>query len=145
MKGQISWESDMPKFSGQCMCGDNKFEGEGEPMFIGNCHCEDCRKSSGAAYSTFVFLNKEDMKMTGKTSTYQHKADSGNILTKHFCPRCGSPMYTENEIRPTMIGLRAGVINEQENIKPTMNVFTSNKIDSTPLDPDLAAFDKMPG
>ena len=52
------------------------------------------------------------MKMRGKTSTFDHKADRGNTLTKHFCPRCGSPMYTENEIRPTMIGLRAGVINE---------------------------------
>lgn len=135
----------MPKFTGSCMCGNVKFEADGDPVFSGNCHCEDCRKTSGAAYSTFVFMNKEDVKLTGKVSSYDHKADSGNVLTKHFCGNCGCPMYTENEVRPTMVGLRAGVINEHETVKPTVNVFTGNKIASTPLDPKLAAFEKMPG
>jgi len=135
----------MPKFSGSCMCGNIKFEADGDPTFSGNCHCEDCRKSSGAAYSTFVFMNKEDVKLTGKTSSYQHTADSGNVLTKHFCGQCGSPSYTENELRPTMIGIRAGIIAEHDVVKPGANVYAGNKIESTPLDPDIPAFDKMPG
>lgn len=135
----------MAKFTGSCMCGNVQFHAEGDPMFMANCHCEDCRKSSGAAYSTFVFMNKEDVDMTGKTSSFDHKADSGNTLTKHFCGNCGCPTYVENEVRPTVVGLRAGIINEHDAVEPTMNVYTSSKIASTPLDPKLTSFEKLPG
>ena len=135
----------MPKLTGQCLCGDVRFEADGEPSIMANCHCKDCQQASGSPYATLVFMEKENVKVTGKVATFDHKVESGSELTKHFCPRCGSQMFASNSARPTSIGLRGGSINEQELVKPMFNVYTSSKIDSTPLNPDLPAFDKMPG
>lgn len=134
----------MTKLTGQCLCGDVKFEADGEPSIMANCHCTDCRITSGTAYATLVFIEKEDVKITGKTSTFDHKVDSGNVLTKHFCPRCGSQMFGENAARPTSIGLRGGTINEQELVKPAFNVFAGSKMDATILDENIPAFEGMP-
>ena len=135
----------MTKLTGQCLCGNVKFEADGEPSIVANCHCTDCQQASGSPYATLIFMEREDVKVTGKVSTFSHKVSSGNELTKHFCPTCGSQMFASNEARPTSIGLRGGTVNEKEHVKPQFNVYTSSKIDSTPLDPDLPAFDKMPG
>jgi hypothetical protein len=135
----------MTKFTGQCLCGDVKFEADGEPAVMAQCHCTDCQISSGSGYASLAFMAKQDVKITGRTGTFEHSVDNGNVLTKHFCARCGSQMFGENSARPTMIGLRAGTINEQESFKPQFNLFTSSKMDATQLDPDIPAFEKMPG
>ena len=30
-------------FQGRCLCGEVRFEVEGDPQLAGLCHCEDCR------------------------------------------------------------------------------------------------------
>ena len=135
----------MTEFSGSCMCGNISFKANGEPAFMANCHCTDCRKATGAAYASFVFMKTGDVKMTGTAGSYQHTVESGNTLTKYFCHDCGSPTHTGNSARPGLVGLRAGVINEQEIVKPQVNVYAGSKMDSTPLDPNIPAPEKMPG
>jgi len=135
----------MTKFTGNCMCGQLSFVAEGEPAMQANCHCEDCRKTSGAAYSTFVFMMTDNVDISGTANTFNHTADSGAVLTKHFCGECGSPFASTHEARHGMIGIRAGIINEHDIVKPQANVFASGKLDCTILDPDIPAFDKMPG
>jgi len=112
---------------------------------MGNCHCKDCQKITGAAYATMVFLKDDEIKVTGTTKRFQHPADSGNVLTKDFCPKCGSQMFGGNQARPGLMLIRAGVINEQEHVKPQFNVFASGKMDCITLDSNIPAFDKMPG
>ncbi|MGB0907989.1 MAG: GFA family protein [Maricaulaceae bacterium] len=135
----------MAKFTGSCLCGSVSFKADGEPMFTGNCHCEDCRKATGASYATIVFMGQSDVEMSGDLSTFDHTADSGTVLTKSFCGKCGGTVATQNSARAGMIGLMAGVINEHDIVKPGMNVYAGNKLACTPLDEKIPAFDKMPG
>ena len=110
-----------------------------------NFHCTDCRQSSGSAFATLVFMKKDDLDIRGDVKTFDHIVDSGNTLTKTFCPNCGSQLFTSNEVRPASIGIRAGTLNEHEEVKPQFNVFAGSKMACTHLDPDIPAFDKMPG
>jgi len=57
----------MPKLTGQCLCGDVRFEANGEVSMQGNCHCSDCKQITGATFATLVFMNKTDVKITGET------------------------------------------------------------------------------
>jgi len=134
----------MVTFSGKCLCGSVSYESDSEPAFTANCHCADCRAATGAAYSTISFFQAGDLKIEGETKTYGHIADSGNKMTKHFCPNCGSQLFGENSAREGVIGIRAGTIDQTELVKPARNVYVSSKIPSTPLDPDLPASEKMP-
>lgn len=135
----------MTRLTGQCLCGDVKFAADGEVTFQANCHCSDCRQATGATFATLLFMQRADVTISGETSSYSHKVDSGNVLHKHFCPRCGSQVYGTSKNSPDMIALRAGCINEQEEVKPQVNVFAGSKMDCTIMDPDLPAPERMPG
>jgi len=135
----------MTKLTGQCLCAKVKFSADGDVIMQANCHCTDCRQSSGSAFATLVFMSKDDLNIQGEVKTFDHVVDSGNTLTKTFCPNRGSQLFTANEARPTAIGIRAGTLNEHKEVKPQFNVFASSKMSCTHLDPEIPAFDKMPG
>ena len=135
----------MTKLTGQCLCGDISFEADGEIPVMAKCHCTACRQSTGSAYAALMFMKQDDVKITGTPKTFQHKADSGNLMTKHFCSNCGTPMFTQNSSREGMLGLRAGLINEHEEFVPKANVYTSSKMEATVLEDGIPAFEKMPG
>ncbi len=76
--------------SGQCLCGEVRFEVAGafENFFL--CHCSRCRKDSGSAHSANLFsstaqliwLSREDAITTLQLPDTDH--------VKNFCARCGS-------------------------------------------------------
>jgi len=133
----------MTKLTGQCLCGAVTYEADGDIMFQGNCHCSDCRQSSGSPFATLVFMAKDSVKITGETKSFSHEVDSGNTLTKQFCPNCGSQMFSGNSANPAL-GIKAGTINEGEHVKPQFNVYAGSKMDCTILDEAIPAFEKMP-
>ncbi len=135
----------MTKLTGRCLCGDVTFVADGDIAMQGNCHCTDCRQSSGAAFATLVFMNVADVDVSGEVKAFDHVVDSGNTLTKTFCPKCGSQLFTSNKARPDSIGIRAGTLNEHEEVKPQFNVYAKSKMSCTHLDPNIPAFDGMPG
>ena len=134
----------MTQLTGNCLCGKVSFKAEGTPKFIANCHCTDCQQVSGSPFATLVFMEEKEVEITGATKDFGHAVDSGNVLTKQFCPNCGSQMFTSNSARAGLIGLRAGSINEKDAIKPQFNVYTISKLPCTVLDENIPAFEKMP-
>jgi len=135
----------MPRLTGKCLCGDISFEANGDVPVMANCHCTDCRHSTGSAYATLMFVKESDVTLTGTPKTFQHKSDAGTTMTKSFCGDCGTPLFTQNSAREGMLGLRAGLIEEQAEFAPKVNVYVSSKMNATVLDDSLKAFEKMPG
>ena len=134
----------MTKLTGQCLCGGVKFEADGDIMMQGNCHCTDCRQSSGSPFATLLFMAEDKVSISGELKSYAHQVDSGNMLVKDFCPNCGSQMFGRNKGRPGSLAIKVGTINEQAEIKPQFNVFAGSKMDCIALDDSIPAFDKMP-
>ena len=132
----------MPKLTGNCLCGNVTFEADGDIVMQGNCHCTDCQQVSGSPFATLVFMSSDNVNVAGELKTFSHKVDSGNELSKDFCPNCGSQMFAKG--RPGMIGLRAGSINEKEHIQPQFNVYARSKLPCTLMDDAIPTFDKMP-
>lgn len=135
----------MPKLSGKCLCGNVSFSGDTEIKLMANCHCSDCRAATGAAYGTLLFVDETAIEIKGTPKVFKHKSDSGSDMEKLFCPDCGSQMFGRNSNRPGMMSLRAGVLDQTSLVKPAVNVYLDSKIESTPVDPDLKGFAKMPG
>ena len=134
----------MAEFTGKCLCGQVSYKSHVKPTLILNCHCEDCRRSTGAVYSTNVFVEDDKVEIIGKTSEYSHIAKSGNTMTKHFCENCGSLMFGYSSGRNNIVSIRAGTIDQIDVIEPTMNVFVDSKVISTPIDSNLAKAGGMP-
>ena len=90
-----------------------------------------------------VFVSEDSVQIKGTPKEYQHLADSGNQMTKKFCGNCGAQMFSLGSGRPGIVSIRVGTIDDLEMIQPTMNLFVSSKIPSTPLDNSLETFEKM--
>jgi hypothetical protein len=93
--------------SGGCYCGDIGFKITKEGAKAVNCHCGMCRRLSGAAYTTWVSVQERNFRLTGsRPSAF---APSRNA-TRHFCPRCGTHVFTRDARYPDTVALPAGVI-----------------------------------
>ena len=135
----------MTEISGACLCGDVSFVSGGEIKMIINCHCNDCQKVTGSVHGTMVFVEEDKLEVHGVTREFQHPADSGNTLTKIFCPNCGSQLMGKNTGRQGVIGLRAGALDQKDVIQPGLNIFCDSAVPSTPMSNEVKQFPKMPG
>ena len=79
----------MPGFKGGCLCGSVRYESSTDPMMAAHCHCVDCRKSSGTGHCTHLVVPKEAFSISGAVKFYDRPADSGNMVSRGFCPSCG--------------------------------------------------------
>ena len=134
----------MSEFTGSCHCGEISYTFSGEPLRQVNCHCKNCRKTSGGPYLANIFVSEDNLLIKGSPKVYQHLADSGNQMTKKFCGNCGAQIFSLGSGRPGIVIIRGGTIDNLEIIQPTLNIFVSSKIPSTPLDESLSTFEKMP-
>ena len=99
--------------SGCCLCGALRYEYRGAIGPVSMCHCSDCRKTSGSAFGVSIELLKDSFELTsGDAAAYEMEAESGNRLTRHFCPHCGSPIYTSSPSHPDHVYLEAGSLDE---------------------------------
>jgi hypothetical protein len=54
------------------------------------CHCLECQRRTGAVISNQARFPRDQIAFEGKATTWTRTAESGNKLTFHFCPTCGS-------------------------------------------------------
>ncbi|MFM1814420.1 MAG: hypothetical protein RLZ98_1115 [Pseudomonadota bacterium] len=135
----------MAKYQGGCLCGAIRYEIDGEPAFVGNCHCDDCRKATGAAYSTNAFFKETDVSVTkGAPKRYHHTADSGNTMTKEFCDNCGAQVFGASSGRPGLKNVRIGSFDDVGNIRPQVSVYVAKALPFIVIGEDTKNFDKMP-
>ena len=135
----------MTNLKGGCKCGAIEFGGEVDVAFTANCHCTDCQQFTGAAFATLVFVSEDGFAVQGDVGEYRHESDRGSILTKTFCPVCGSPLFSRNTARAGLVGVRIGAIRDNHVYPPARNIYCTSALPSTAMDPAIPKFDKMPG
>ncbi len=131
-------------FSGGCLCGSVRYQSSVDPQIVGHCHCVDCRKSSGTGHCTQIAIPKDGFEISGDVKFYDRAADSGNIISRGFCPICGSPIYSKNSGMPDMVFPRASSLDDPEIAKPQMVVYASKAASWDYVDRELPSFSEMP-
>ena len=59
------------KHSGGCLCGNVRFDAEGEPLRVGLCHCRYCQLRTGSAFGISVYFPEDAVTDTsGELETY---------------------------------------------------------------------------
>lgn len=131
-------------FEGGCLCGAVRYRSEHEPQTVGHCYCTDCRKSSGTGHCTHVVVPEDGFSYTGEVRFYDRPADSGNMVSRGFCPNCGSAVFSRNSGMHGMAFPRASSLDDPNSITPQMIVYASRAPNWDHLDASLPAFAKMP-
>ena len=93
---------------GGCYCGAVEIEVRGEPLEMGYCHCENCRRYSAAPVSAFTLWKWENVKLT-KGAEFLGKFKSSDISDRRYCTKCGSHISVDH---PTLglIDVRIGAL-----------------------------------
>src|SRR5215469_5995391 len=92
-----------------CSCGKLEIICEGEPSRISICHCLECQRRTGAVVSNQGRFRRGQVTFAGEATSRMRTAESGNALTFHFCPTCGSTVYWEDEGFPGYIGVAIAI------------------------------------
>lgn len=126
-----------------CKCGAIKFTC-GEPLQFVNCHCNLCRSINGSAFSSYVVTKLAELKIeTGNESLASFDATDHAI--KHFCRRCGTPLYNFNPHRyPGLAMIYLGIIFTHGKLIPGINIYCSSKLDWVDNIPSIRSFDEAP-
>lgn len=74
--------------TGGCLCGATRYEIGAAARFTSYCHCEDCRRASGAPVVAWTFFPAGTLKWTAGMPKLLNFA--GRERT--FCPECGTPL-----------------------------------------------------
>ena len=114
--------------TGQCLCGAIKYEFDNDPAMTGVCHCKNCQRQAGSAFSTLAGVPKTDFKMTGEPKLYKDsETDSGNTVERYFCGECGSPIYSVIPDTPDVLYLKTGTLDDTSSFTAQFHVWCSTK------------------
>jgi hypothetical protein len=80
---------------GGCCCGAVEIEVHDEPLEMGYCHCENCRRYSAAPVSAFTLWKKEDVILI-KGAEFLGRFKSSDISDRRYCTNCGSHISVDH-------------------------------------------------
>jgi hypothetical protein len=127
--------------TGGCLCGAVRYVYEGEPGPANYCHCTDCRRRTGSAFNVSVRGEAASLRLLGGSPKgFTKAADSGNELTRFFCPDCGSPLWTAPQRYPGTVFIAAGCIDDPSLVRPKHQSWTDSRVPWAEVAHDLASF-----
>jgi hypothetical protein len=109
---------------GGCLCGAVRFVATGEPLGVAWCHCQSCRRHSGAPVSVFVAFRRDAYTVTeGEIAKFS--SSPGRL--RGFCARCGSTLTCEGE-RSDEMHFHIGAFDDAARLEPTRHIFPEERL-----------------
>lgn len=75
----------MKTYEGTCLCGQVRVLARGEPLRVGICHCANCRRESGSAFTWYGVWPAERFEHAGQTMEFRGQ---------RACKACASPVFS---------------------------------------------------
>jgi hypothetical protein len=133
----------MTQRTGRCLCGSVSFKLAAEPLGARICWCRDCQHLAANGTVNVVFPASA-LEVSGQLSEHVKEADSGNQITRLFCPTCGTHLFGHSSARPELRIVRAGNLDDPSSIQPTVNIWTSSAPSWACLDDTLEQVTHQP-
>jgi hypothetical protein len=87
---------------------------------------------------------RDAVKITGEVKYFEVIADSGNPISRGFCPNCGSRLFTRPGAAPTIISIMAGSLDDAGWYRPSVDFYTASAQPWVSMDPLLPKFPNAP-
>jgi hypothetical protein len=133
-----------PSLTGGCLCGAVRYECTAAPVFSVNCHCRSCQKASGSGYAAICMVPTAAVTITGEVRYYDEPGDSGQTVSRGFCPHCGSQLLGKPAVLPDLVGIKAASLDEPSLYQPAADMYTDSAQAWDCMNPSLPKFAKAP-
>ena len=110
-----------------CSCGKLRVTCEDEAVRISICHCLACQRRTGAPFSAQSRFHRDRVRIEGESTVYARVADSGNCVSFHFCPGCGSTVYWQLGAYPEFIAVALGMFADPAYPAPKISVWEGTR------------------
>jgi hypothetical protein len=109
---------------GECYCRAVRYEVADAFSYAMNCHCSNCRRTTGAAFKPFAGITQDKLRIT-------HGEDQRLIFgdeTTHdaHCARCGSLLYSRVR-EGKWVHVAMGTLVDAPSIRPSVHIFVGSK------------------
>jgi hypothetical protein len=130
--------------TGRCFCGAVRFQFDRPPIRTSACWCRDCQYLSAGNASINAIFATAGFERTGEISTYVSTADSGSTMRRSFCPKCGTPLFSESTDRPDVMVVRGGALDDPELARPARFIWTASAPSWGYVDASLPCSERQP-
>jgi hypothetical protein len=127
----------LPQFpvEGGCQCGTVRYRIKAAPLGLYACHCKDCQRSSGAAFSMSMLMQAADVELlSGELNGFDKAADSGRTVRMLGCVQCGTKVWNEPLATPGRLVLKPGTLDDSTWARPVGNIWTDRALPWVTID-----------
>ena len=110
--------------AGQCMCCATRYTVDDAFLFAANCHCSNCRRTTGSAFKPFARIARDRLRLTAGGECLLIVGDPNNNDT--HCGTCGSLLYSVVS-DGAFVHVAMGTLVDDPLIRPSMHIFVGSK------------------
>ena len=108
-----------------------------------NCHCRDCQRTTGGAFSPVVYVPAKAFRITkGAPRYYSTPSEMVGHNKRGFCGDCGSRLFGGETAEGQ--GILASSLDDPTLFKPRVHMWASDAQPWDHLDPKVPMFEKYP-
>lgn len=131
--------------TGGCLCGAVRYDVAPKEDSAYYCHCRDCQIGSSSAFTVAVYSDETDFRLTaGELATYSKTADSGRILNRLFCGKCGTPLAWTGEGFPRVVLVSLSSLDDPEAFQPVHEGWTDRAVSWARIHDSVKSFPGRP-
>jgi hypothetical protein len=125
--------------AGQCFCGAVRYAVADAFVYAANCHCANCRRTTGSAFKPFAGIAREKLRLTkGADNLMIYGEENGNDT---HCKACGSLLYSVVR-NGAFVHVAMGTLVDDPSIRPTAHIFVGSKAPWFTITDDLPQYEE---
>jgi hypothetical protein len=128
---------------GRCACRAIAYEVEDAFVAAFNCHCSNCRATTGSAFMPWGEIEREKLRVTRGAGSLRVLGDPDADHEVH-CEACLSLVYWTSMRDRAYVRIPFGSLVDEPMLKPTAHMFVGSKASWYEIRDDLPQHDEYP-
>ncbi len=132
-------------FTGACRCGASRYTLAVEALdAIYCCHCTDCQRWSGSAFSEQAVVPEDAVSAEGPVIEFTLTTPSGAESRQRACGTCHTRLWNTNSRRPGIATVRGGTLDHNRSLDPRAHIWVKSRQPWIALPEGVPAFEESP-
>ncbi len=133
----------MSERTGACSCKAIRYKLTEDPMFTHVCHCSICKRHTGTAFVTHIFIEAEYITLEqGQVEAVDAQTEGGGDHLVYRCPDCQSALYSHYGGNHKIALVKGGTLDDPGSVTPGAHLWVEAKVPWIDIPPNVPTFDQ---
>lgn len=138
----MTTEPNSPRMlTGTCLCGAVAYQVPDAFEYALNCHCSQCRRTTGSAFKPLAGIGRGKLTLTQGADSLLIYGESADAHDAH-CKQCGALLYSivrDGEY----VHVAMGTLIDDPSIRPSMHIYVGSKAPWYTITDDLPQYQEL--